>query len=155
MNFNKRGASPSVHMANALIPFFNSQIQGLNVLYKALTGKLPFDKRLKIQEKLITRGALMFGASLAYAAMMQDDEAYKNATPEQKYGNWFIRISGIDEPIKFTVEVAPPSIGKTKQNISIKLAPCQLAAKNIMRTIGKQIGDELTRMYYPPTQCSR
>lgn len=49
MNFNKRGASPSIHMANALIPFFNSQIQGLNVLYKALTGKLPFDKRLKIQ----------------------------------------------------------------------------------------------------------
>ena len=100
MNFNKRGASPSVHMANSLIPFFNSQIQGLNVLYKALTGKMPFDKRLKIQEKLVTRGALMFGASLAYAAMMQDDEAYKNATPEQKYGNWFIRISGIDEPIK-------------------------------------------------------
>jgi hypothetical protein len=103
MNFNKRGASPSIHMANALIPFFNSQIQGLNVLYKALTGKLPFDKRLKIQEKLITRGTLMFGASLAYAAMMQDDEAYKNATPEQKYGNWFIRIPGIDEPIKFPI----------------------------------------------------
>jgi hypothetical protein len=103
MNFSKRGASPSVHMANALIPFFNSQIQGLNVLYKALTGKLPFDKRLKIQEKLITRGALMFGASLAYAAMMQDDEAYKNANPEEKYGNWFIRIPGIDEPIKFPI----------------------------------------------------
>jgi hypothetical protein len=103
MNFNKRGASPSIHMANALIPFFNSQIQGLNVLYKALTGKLPFDKRLKIQEKLITRGTLMFGASLAYAAMMQDDEAYKNATPEQKYGNWFIRIAGIDEPIKVPI----------------------------------------------------
>ena len=103
MNFNKRGASPSIHMANALIPFFNSQIQGLNVLYKALTGKLPFDKRLKIQEKLITNGALMFGASLAYAAMMQDDEAYKNATPEQKYGNWFIRIPGIDEPIKVPI----------------------------------------------------
>jgi hypothetical protein len=36
MNFNKRGASPSVHMANSLIPFFNAQIQGLNVLYKAI-----------------------------------------------------------------------------------------------------------------------
>jgi hypothetical protein len=103
MNFNKRGASPSIHMANALIPFFNSQIQDLNVLYKALTGKLPFDKRLKIQQKLLTRGALMFGASLAYAAMMQDDEAYKNATPEQKYGNWFIRIPGVDEPVKLPI----------------------------------------------------
>ena len=103
MNFSKRGASPSIHMANALIPFFNSQIQGLNVLYKALTGKLPFDKRLKIQEKLLTRGALLAAGSLAYAAMMQDDEAYKNATPEQKYGNWFIRIPGVDEPIKFPI----------------------------------------------------
>jgi len=103
MNFSKRGASPSIHMANALIPFFNSQIQGLNVLYKALTGKLPFNDRLKIQEKLLTRGALLAVGSLAYAAMMQDDEAYKNATPEQKYGNWFIRISGIDEPIRFPI----------------------------------------------------
>ena len=103
MNFNKRGASPSVHIANSLIPFFNSQIQGLNVLYKALTGKMPFDKRLKIQEKFLARGALMFGASLAYAAMMQDDEAYKNATPEQKYGNWFVRIPGVDEPVKLPV----------------------------------------------------
>ena len=103
MNFNKRGASPSVHMANALIPFFNSQIQGLNVLYKSLTGQMPFDKRLKIQEKLITRGGLMFATSLAYAALMQDDEAYKNATPEQKYGNWFVRIPGVDEPVKLPV----------------------------------------------------
>ena len=103
MNFNKRGASPSVHMTNALIPFFNSQIQGLNVLYKSLTGQMPFDKRLKIQEKLITRGALMFATSLAYAALMQDDEAYKNATPEQKYGNWFIRIPGVDEPVKLPI----------------------------------------------------
>ena len=103
MNFNKRGASPSVHMANALIPFFNSQIQGLNVLYKALTGQMPFDKRLKIQEKLITRGALMFATSLAYAALMQDDEAYKNATPEQKYGNWFVRIPGVDEPVRLPI----------------------------------------------------
>jgi hypothetical protein len=53
MNFNKRGASPSVHIAGALIPFFNAQIQALNVLYKALTGKMPFNERLKIQEKVI------------------------------------------------------------------------------------------------------
>ena len=103
MNFNKRGASPSVHMANALIPFFNAQVQGLNVLYKALTGKMPFNDRLKIQEKLLTRGALMMATSLAYAAAMQDDEAYKNATPEQKYGNWFVRIAGLDEPLRIPV----------------------------------------------------
>jgi hypothetical protein len=103
MNFTKRGASPSIHMANSLIPFFNAQIQSLNVLYKAMTGKLPFNERLKIQEKLLTRGLMIAAGTMAYAAMMQDDEAYKNATPDQKYGNWFVRIPGVSEPIKLPI----------------------------------------------------
>jgi hypothetical protein len=103
MNFNKRGASPSVHMANSLIPFFNAQIQGLNVLYKAMTGKLPFNEKLKIQKKILLRGGMIAAGTLAYAAMMQDDEAYKNATPEQKYGNWFIRVPGVEEAVRLPI----------------------------------------------------
>jgi hypothetical protein len=103
MNFNKRGASPSIHWANSLIPFFNAQIQGLNVLYKAMTGNLPFNERLKIQEKLLTRGLMIAAGTLAYAASMQDDEAYKNATPDQKYGNWFVRIPGVEEPLRIPI----------------------------------------------------
>jgi hypothetical protein len=103
MNFTKRGASPSIHIANSLIPFFNAQIQSLNVLYKAMTGKLPFNERLKIQEKLLTRGLMIAAGTLAYAAAMQDDEAYKNATPDQKYGNWFVRIPGVDEPLRLPI----------------------------------------------------
>jgi hypothetical protein len=103
MNFNKRGASPSVHWINSMVPFFNAQIQGLNVLYKAMTGNLPFNERLKIQEKLLTRGLMIAAGTLAYTAYMQDDEAYKNATPEQKYGNWFVRIPGVDEPLRIPI----------------------------------------------------
>jgi hypothetical protein len=103
MNFNKRGASPSIHIANSMIPFFNAQIQGMNVLYKASMGKMPFNDQLRIREKMMQRGAFMAVASLAYAAIMQDDEAYKNANPDQKYGNWFIRVPGLDEPIKLPV----------------------------------------------------
>jgi len=103
MNFNKRGASPSIHMANALIPFFNAQIQGLNVLYRALFGKMPFNDQLKIRQKLLVRGGMMATATLVYAAMMADDEAYENATPDQKYGNWFVRVPGLDEPVKLPV----------------------------------------------------
>jgi hypothetical protein len=103
MNFTKRGASPSIHMANSLIPFFNAQIQSLNVLYKSLTGKMPFNERLKVQEKLLTRGLMIAAGTLAYAAYMQDDEAYKNATPEQKYGNWFVRIPGVEEAVRLPI----------------------------------------------------
>ena len=103
MNFNKRGASPSIHVISSLIPFFNAQIQSLNVLYKAVTGKLPFNERLKIQEKLITRGLMIAGGTLAYTAAMQDDEAYKNATPDQKYSSWFVRVPGVAEPVRVPI----------------------------------------------------
>ena len=103
MNFNKRGASPSIHIANALIPFFNAQIQGLNVLYKAMFGKMPFNDKLKIRKKMLERGGMMAAASVVYALLMQDDEAYENAEPDQKYGNWFVRLPGVDEPVRVPV----------------------------------------------------
>jgi hypothetical protein len=103
MNFNKRGASPSVHWLNSMIPFFNAQVQSLNVLYKSITGKMPHNEKLKIQQKLFVRGAMLAASSMMYAALMQDDKAYKNATPDQKYGNWFIRIPGMEEPLRLSI----------------------------------------------------
>jgi hypothetical protein len=103
MNFNKRGASPSVHMANSLYPFFNAQVQGLNVLYRAMFGQITAGERARIKAKLITRGAMLMAATLAYAHAMQDDEAYKNALPAEKYGNWFIRLPGVSEPLRIPI----------------------------------------------------
>lgn len=103
MNFNKRGASPSIHAANNLYAFFNAQVQGMNVLYKAMFGQLTPAERANVKQKIITRGAMLFAASLAYAHLMQDDEAYKNASPADKYGNWFIRIPGVKEPAKIPI----------------------------------------------------
>jgi hypothetical protein len=103
MNFNKRGASPSVHFANSMIPFFNAQIQGLNVLYRAMFGQITAAEKARIKQKLITRGMMMFAISLAYTHAMQDDEAYKNALPDEKYGNWFVRLPGVAEPLRVPV----------------------------------------------------
>ena len=90
MNFNTRGASPSMHWVNTMVPFFNSAIQGYNVMYKAFTGKMPFAKKLELQNKLIKRGSLIAGMSILYAIAQQDNPAYQNATPDQKYMNWII-----------------------------------------------------------------
>jgi len=103
MNFNRKGLSPSVRMANTMIPFFNAQLQSLDVLYRALRGKMPMNERLDIQGKLLRRGLLLAGTSVAYSMLMQDDEAYKNATPDQKYNNIFIRVPGLDEPIRMPI----------------------------------------------------
>lgn len=103
MNFSKRGASPAMHFLSQVIPFFNAQVQSLNVLYKAFTGDMPFNEKLKVREKLLKRGAMLASATILYAALMQDDETYENATPEQKYGNWFIHVPGFDEAVRLPI----------------------------------------------------
>lgn len=103
MNFSRRGSSASVHAISQLIPFFNAQIQGLDVLWRAAHGTMPFNERLEIQKKLLTRGAMLAGMSMVYAMAMQDDEAYQNANPEEKYSNWFVRLPGVDQTVRLPV----------------------------------------------------
>lgn len=103
MNFHKRGLSPAVQYASRMIPFFNAQIQGLNVLYKAARGQMPFEEQLKIKQKFY-HNALMLGiGGVVYAMAMQDDEYYKNAKPKDRYSNFFLHTPFTDEPLKLPI----------------------------------------------------
>ena len=102
-NFGRHGLSPSMHYLSTLIPFFNSQVQGLDLLYRALKGKLPFSEQLELKRKLYARGAMLTVGVMAYAAMMQDDEAYKKATPQERYSNLFLPLPGLKEPLKIPI----------------------------------------------------
>ena len=103
MNFGRRGVSPSMHWLSVMIPFFNAQIQGLDVIYRAYKGDMPYSEQLKIKEKLMARGAMMAMGTLAYAALMSDDEAYKRAKPEERFANWFVYIPGVSEPVRVPI----------------------------------------------------
>lgn len=103
MNFSRRGLSPSMQMMSTVIPFFNAQIQGLDVLYRAFKGQMPYSEQLKIRQKLYTRGLLLAAGTLAYAAAMEDDEAYKRAKPEERLGNWFVYTPFSDEPMRVPI----------------------------------------------------
>jgi hypothetical protein len=103
MNFYKRGLSPTVQYASRLIPFFNAQIQGLNVLYKAATGKMPFEEQQHIKQKFFNNAMLLVGTGILYAMAMEDDEYFKRAKPKDKYSNFFIPVPGVDEPFKLPI----------------------------------------------------
>lgn len=103
MNFNRRGVSPSVALASKMIPFFNAQLQSLDVLYRAFAGKMPMNERLAIQSKLLQRGSLLALTAVAYTLLMQDDETYKNANPEEKYGNFFVHVPGMEGALRIPV----------------------------------------------------
>jgi len=103
MNFYKRGLSPTIQYANRLIPFLNAQIQGLNVLYKAATGNMPFEEQQQIKRKFLNNAALLTATGLIYAMAMEDDDYYKNAKPRDKYSNFFLHLPGVDEPVKLPI----------------------------------------------------
>ena len=103
MNFSKKGTSPSLYLLNQMVPFLNAQIQGMDVLYKAFAGKMPFADKLDIKKKIWQRGAMMAAFTMAYTAMSYDDDDYKNATSSERIGNWFIKVPGIDEKVKVPI----------------------------------------------------
>jgi Large polyvalent protein associated domain 38 len=103
MNFYKRGLSPTVQYANRLIPFMNAQIQGLNVLYKAATGKMPFNERQEIQRKFFNNAMMLAATGVVYAMAMEDDDYFRDAKPKDKYSNFFLHLPGIAEPFKIAI----------------------------------------------------
>jgi hypothetical protein len=103
MNFYKRGLSPTLQYAARLIPFFNAQIQGLNVLVKAARGNMPFEEQQQIKRKFYNNALLLTATGLVYAMAMEDDETFRNARPRDKYSNFFLPIPGVDEPLKLPI----------------------------------------------------
>jgi len=136
MNYNKRGLSPSLYMGNMLIPFLYSQIQGLNVTYKAMFGKMPFAQKLNQRGKFWTRGMVLTAVTLAYAAMMDDDETYENAGTE-KYANWFVRIPGLDEPVRVPIPFEVGLMFKAIPEAAIDLAKGDDDARKAIKGISK------------------
>ena len=140
MNFSRRGLSPSVQMLSTLIPFFNAQIQGLDVLYRAFKGDMSYNEQLKIREKLFQRGLLLAIGTMAYAAAMQDDEAYKRAKPEERYGNWFVYVPGFSEPLRIPIPFELGYLFKALPEAVYNLAAGDEKASDAVKGIGKLLG---------------
>lgn len=137
MNFSKRGISPSLFALSTMVPFMNAQIQGLNVLYSAFTGKMPFSEKLKIKQKLFQRAAMMTGFTMLYAAMMQDDEAYKNANDEERLNNWFVYVPGISEPVKVPIPFELGLLFKALPEAVVNTAFGDEKARDTLSALGK------------------
>jgi hypothetical protein len=137
MNFSRRGLSPTAMYANTVIPFFNAQVQGLDVLYRAAIGDMPASQRLKVQHKMKVRMLMMGVFTLAYAAMMEEDEAYKNANPEERYSNWFVPtpFGTFRVPIPFELGFVAKSIPEG----IYRLAATDDKASSVLGALRKQL----------------
>jgi hypothetical protein len=137
MNFSKRGISPSLFALSTMVPFMNAQIQGLNVMYQAFTGKMPFSEKLKVKQKLFQRAAMMAGFTMLYASMMQDDESYQNANDDEKYSNWFMPNPFGEEYIKVPIPFEMGLMFKAIPEALVNTMFGDAKARDTMSALGK------------------
>lgn len=139
MNFSRRGTSASMHWLGTMIPFFNAQIQGIDAVYRSFRGNTSFEQKMDARNILLKRGAVVAAGTLAYVALMQDDEAYKNATPEERAMNWFLRVPGVDEPVRVPIPFELGLIFKAIPELIINTAFGDTKASEAAAALAKQV----------------
>jgi hypothetical protein len=93
INFRRRGANQFVTDMVTVIPFFNAYIQGMDVLYRAASGK---DSSASVDRAQARRmfwsraGTVMMLSSLYALGKDDDDEDYKNMDLRTRDSNWIL-----------------------------------------------------------------
>lgn len=92
INFRRRGASDFVGAMVTTIPFFNAYIQGMDVLYRAASGKDSSSSvgRAQARRMFWSRAAIAMTLSSLYALGAGDDEDYQEMDLRTRDSNWIL-----------------------------------------------------------------
>jgi len=155
MNFSRRGTSPSMYLLASLTPFMHSQVQGLDVLYRSMRGQLPGADKLTTMQQFTARAAMLAVSSLAYAAVMQDDEDYKRAKPEERYGNWWVPTLGLTKenwikiPIPYEIGFLFKALPEAMVNTAFGDEKAKPALSALWRTLGQSVPLDIPQALKP------
>ena len=117
INFGRRGSDSLFRIITAAIPFLNARIQGLDVLYRGLSGQYSAVEKQQTEESLkevqsrifrrtFFRAGLLVGLTALYYMMVSDTDEYKNLKREVRDDNWVMPIgngNAVKIPIPFEV----------------------------------------------------
>ena len=114
INFSRRGNDPLARVVFSAIPFLNARVQGLDVLYRSMTGKYSAkypgasatsNKQMQNQiiKGFITRGGFLTLLTALYYALVSDDDQYKERRREERDDHWMIFREKGQEPLKLPV----------------------------------------------------
>jgi hypothetical protein len=136
-NFTKHGYSPTAKALSTMIPFFNAQIQGLNAFARAMSGKSLFEDKLGVRQQMFKRGMMLAGATMAYSALMQNNEAYQNATETDKLNYWFVPLPFMDEPVRVPIPFEAGSVFKAIPEAIFNLMATDAKSKDVLPAVGR------------------
>jgi len=123
INFLVHGNSKILNAARQMIPFLSASITSLDTVYRAATGyNLPASEKEAAKKLFKQRAALMFGSSVAYAMLMQDDEEYQKQPNYVKDNNWLIKNPISDGFLKVPVPYEVGFLFKVVPEVALRYA---------------------------------
>ena len=139
INFALTGNSPALAAARQLIPFLNATIVGLDTLYRAATGYgLNAEEKAAAKSAFRNRAMMMVAMSVAYAALMSDDDEYNRQPDYVKDANWLFPIIGLDGKKTFIRIPVPYEVGylfKTLPEAAMRYIMGNSTGKEVAKSI--------------------
>jgi hypothetical protein len=133
MNFNRKGNLAIVRILTAAVPFLNARMQGLDVFYRAMFGKMASEDAAAIQRSFFIRGATLMSLSAMYWFLTHGDEEYLKQEQETRDNNWLFPSLGIRIPTPFEVGTL------------FKTIPERLLEYSFGNDTGKDLSDSMKR----------
>jgi len=135
INFMVHGNSETLNALRQMIPFLSASITSLDTVYRAATGyNLPPAEKAAAQKLFKQRAALMFGSSIAYAMLMQDDEEYQKLPNYIKDNNWLIKNPTGEGFLKVAVPYEVGFMFKTLPEVAIRGLAGNATGKEILKS---------------------
>ena len=138
LNFSRRGASPTVRMLAAMIPFLNARIQGLDVLYRSGWGEMATENKDAMKKAFAVRALTMMGMSMLYWFLVSDEDEYKKLTKEERDNYWI--VPGVElggKPFRFPI---PFELG-----VIFKVIPERVLETAFGSDTGKDLKESMVR----------
>jgi len=154
INFSRRGNNPIAKIIFSAIPFLNARVQGLDVLYRSMTGKYSannpgasISSNKEMQNQIIrgflTRGGLLTLATALYYALASDDEQYKERRREERDDHWMIFREKGQEPLKLPVPFEVGLLFKTIPERIMDTIAGDSTLGDLKTTVGRGVSNTL------------
>ena len=144
MNFSRKGNFAVMQAITAVVPFMNARIQGLDVLYRSGFGQAANANKERMQKAFIVRSMAILGMTMAYWAMVHDDDEYKKLTKEERDGYWIVPgLTFNGKPFRFPIPFELGVVFKVFPERILEYTMGQDTEKDFRESITRNIVDTL------------
>jgi hypothetical protein len=100
INFKRQGTNPTIGILRQVIPFMNAYMQGMDVLYRTMTGKgvSTADRQAALKLFYMT-GAKLAALNLLYTMLVSGDDEYEGLDDFVRNRNYIIPGTGVRIPV--------------------------------------------------------